>query len=102
MEDGLPDINLVSKKKIALVVGCGSIGKRHIENLINCNFFVIGFDREVINKIKNDNFIFVKNLNYLNKENFEKISLCVISTWGPSHYQYFEYLNMHITASKNC
>ena len=54
---------------------------------------MIGFDKEIINKIENDNFIFIKKLNYLKKETFEKISLGVISTWGPSHYRYFEYLN---------
>ena len=96
MGDGLPDINLnTSRKKIALVVGCGSVGKRHIENLIKCNFFVIGFDKKTIikNQIKNDKFLFIKNLNDLNKKIFHKISLAVISTWGPSHYQYFRYLN---------
>ena len=83
------------QKKIALVVGCGSVGKKHIENLIKCNFFVIGFDKKTIlkNQIKNDKFLFIKNLNDLDNKTFKKISLAVISTWGPSHYKYFEYLN---------
>ena len=42
---------------------------------------------------KKENFYFLDKLENLNKEIYDNISLAVISTWGPSHYKFFNFLN---------
>ena len=83
----------MNQKKIALIVGYGSVGIRHAKELLKNNFKIMICDKNEILKKKFDKEkTFYTNINKIKPKELKKISLAIISTWGPSHFQIFSYL----------
>ena len=75
--------------KKAILVGYGSVGKKHLENLEMNGYSVdiCEVNLKLISKLKKQNY-FVKNkLNKFKKNTYE---LAVIASWGPDHFQHFK------------
>jgi predicted dehydrogenase len=86
-------------KKVGLVVGCGSVGKRHALALASRSSFIIIVDPEesirnwVEENIKIEFAVYLT----LNEVPFQDLLsshdvTAVIATWGPSHSEIFEFL----------
>lgn len=74
----------MKKKLNCLIIGYGSIGKRHAINFykLNCNVFIWSINKKKVNK----NFKFVSDLNeYINICDF-----CVICSPTNNHYKYIK------------
>ena len=85
----------MNSRKKALVIGSGSIGVKHIMNLIDLEFDVFVFDINFNNyEMLSQNHKNIKLFYSLNELIFnlkiESCHLLVISTWGPSHFRFFQ------------
>lgn len=75
--------------KKAILIGYGSVGKKHLENLEMNGYSVdiCEVNLKLISKLKKQDY-FVKNkLNKFKKNTYE---LAVIASWGPDHFQHFK------------
>ena len=81
----------------ALIIGAGSVGKKHIKNLLKYNYKLIICD--ISNKSLDDakklanEAILIKNLKELDKEIINRIKIGVISSWGTDHHKSFKELS---------
>jgi len=70
-----------------LVVGCGSIGRRHIGNLLRLGYEVVVWDTDIKAVLTCDKLYDVKRAN-LDKESFYAVFIC---TPPDSHLEYMKY-----------
>lgn len=80
--------------KSAILIGCGSIGKRHLELLVQKFTTVIVVDpasitSKFLSEKYKENVIYKKSLNECSNKELENIQLAVIANWGPDHFQTF-------------
>ncbi len=81
----------------SLLIGCGSIGKRHLEHLVSIFTKVVVVDpnkdtaKYIANKFPKK-VVYRKSLNECSTQELQDILLAVIANWGPDHYQTFRKL----------
>jgi len=85
--------NITSSKRKAVLIGAGSIGKKHLKILLEKfeSIIIVDPNNEVSKYILN--FSNANAMTYLSGlaqlENRAKIDLAVISNWGPDHFSTF-------------
>ena len=86
-----------SRERVAVVIGYGSIGRRHARTLaaLGCSLVIVNRRENVRAQAKLDHSSahVIDRLEVLDRENFDwHSSVGVIATWGPSHAAFFHML----------
>jgi predicted dehydrogenase len=77
---------------INLLIGCGSIGKRHLSKLIEMNeeIWVVDPNKDMRNYAIAESDLVVKTFNSLEEvtdlNNFIDLNIVIIANWGPDHF----------------
>jgi predicted dehydrogenase len=86
-----------SRHRVAVVIGYGSIGRRHARTLaaLGCSLVIVNRRENVRAQAKLDHpsARVIDRLQVLDRENFDwHSSVAVIASWGPSHAAFFHML----------
>ena len=83
--------------RYVVIVGCGSIGKRHLEHVRNFASKIIIVDpifpdQVIDNEVKNQQIEWCAEIENVPTLNFNETDVGVIANWGPDHFNTFKKL----------